>query len=299
MKTKRDFLTLDDLSVAEINQIISQGIELKKTPTPGLKLLSQKTLGLVFEKESTRTRVSFEVAMTKLGGHVIYLGTGASQLSRGESYADTARVLSRYLDAIVFRGYSQKDLEDMATHADIPVINGLTDLYHPCQILADLMTIQEKTGDYHQLKIAYIGDGNNMANSWLKASLKLGFALNMACPKGFEPLKNILKECHGKSHIHYGAKPLEAIKGVDVINTDTWFSMGQKVTAKKRNAFKGFQINKNLLKQASPNAIVLHCLPAHRGEEITNEVLDGEQSAVFDQAQNRLYVQMALLEFLL
>lgn len=299
MKSKRDFLTLDDLSIAEINQIISRGIELKKSLVPDLKPLSQKTLGLLFEKESTRTRVSFEVAMIKLGGHVIYLGGGTSQLSRGESYADTAKVLSRYLDAIVFRGYSQKDLEDMATHADIPVINGLTDLYHPCQILADLMTIQEKMGDYQLLKIAYIGDGNNMANSWLKAALKLEFQLNMACPKGFEPAKSILKECQGKSHISYGSSPIQALQEVDVINTDTWFSMGQKVTAKKRGAFKGFQVNKNLLKQGSNNAIVLHCLPAHRGEEITDEVLDGKQSVVFDQAQNRLYAQMALLEFLL
>jgi len=234
-----------------------------------------------------------------LGGSSLYLGRDSSQLSRGETYADTARVLSRYLDGIVFRTSLQGYLEEMATHATIPVINGLSDQYHPCQVLADLMTIRELKGDVKKMKVAWLGDGNNMANTWIEVSLLLGFELRVATPKGLGPLPSLVSRCREGGRVILGHDPRGAIEGADIVNTDTWFSMGQAESAEKRGAFAQFQVNRKLMAFASQKAIVLHCLPAHREEEITSEVLDGPQSAVITQAENRLYIQMALLETLL
>lgn len=259
--------------------------------------LKGKSIALIFEKESTRTRISFEVAVARLGGTAIYLGQNSSQISRGESYADTARVLSRYLNGLVMRTFSQDSLEELASHATVPVINGLTDEHHPCQLLADLMTVLEKKKGFSKLTIAYVGDGNNMTNSWMEAAAILGFRLNVACPKGYGPDAEILDRC--RKHVTLSGSAADAVAGADVVNTDTWFSMGQEVADEKRRAFSGFQVNSELLKKAKSDAIVMHCLPAHRGEEITDEVLDGPQSVVFDEAENRLYAQMALLEKLI
>lgn len=296
---KRDCLKLSDFSAKEINQLIHRALFFKKNKGRAPHKLKGKILGLVFEKSSTRTRVSFEAAMTRLGGSSVYLDKNASQLGRGETYADTARVLSRYLDGLVLRAYAQHDLEEMACHSRVPVINGLTDLYHPCQLLADLMTLIEHKKSLKKIKVAYVGDGNNMANSWLEASLLLGFELRIGSPSGFLPDAGLLEKVKKAGWITVSGDPVKTVKGVDAINTDTWFSMGQEVTNEKKGAFSGFQVNKELLSYAHKEAVVLHCLPAHRGEEITDDVMDGEHSVIFDQAENRLYVQMALLEKLL
>lgn len=296
----KDLLTLSDLSARDIDSLIARAFTFKKKGKRNrLKILSGSVVGLLFEKESTRTRVSFEVALMKLGGAGLYLGRDSSQLSRGETYADTARVLSRYLDGIVFRTSLQGYLEEMARHATIPIINGLSDQYHPCQVLADLMTVRELKGVVRKIKIAWLGDGNNMANTWIEAALLLGFELRVATPKGFGPLPSLVSRCQSVGTIHLGHDPREAIQRADVVNTDTWFSMGQTTSPEKRAAFSQFQINQKILSFAARNAIVLHCLPAHREEEITSDVLDGPQSAVVTQAENRLYIQMALLEKLL
>lgn len=295
---KKDFLTIADLKPDEILGIIKRAIALKKDKNCK-SALKGKVLGLVFEKESTRTRISFEVAMARLGGTAIYISPQSSQLSRGESYIDTARVLSRYLDVVVLRTFSQKNVEEFAANATIPVINGLTDLCHPCQVLSDLMTIYEKKGELKKLKIAYVGDGNNMAYSWIEAALLLGLSLRMACPTGYWPEGDIVSRIPKSSSVKLTENPVEAVKDCDVINTDTWFSMGQKAVTDKKKAFKSFQVNKELVGNASSDAIILHCLPAHRGEEITDEVMDGPQSVILEQAENRLYVQMALLEALM
>ncbi|OGQ08127.1 MAG: ornithine carbamoyltransferase [Deltaproteobacteria bacterium RIFCSPLOWO2_12_FULL_40_28] len=294
---KKDFLHINNFSVTELKLLIKRALTLKKTKKPPA-VLKGKVLGMIFAKESTRTRISFEVAMLKLGGHAIYLGQQSTQISRGESYADTGRVLSRYLDALVVRTYEQRDIEELAKYSTIPIINGLTDLHHPCQVLTDLVTLVEADKKLENTKICYIGDGNNMTNSWIEAALTLGLTLNIACPKGYEPDSLLLEKIKKHSHILFTHDPEEAIKNADVINTDTWFSMGQEISETKKESFKPFQINTCLLKQAHPQAIVLHCLPAHRGEEITDEVIDGPQSMVFEQAANRLYTQMALLEYL-
>ncbi len=296
---KRDCLKLSDFDAKEINRLMARALFFKKNKRRVPPKLKGKILGLIFEKSSTRTRVSFEAAMTRLGGSSVYLDKNASQLGRGETYADTARVLSRYLDGLVLRAYAQHDLEEMASHSRVPVINGLTDLYHPCQLLADLMTLMEHKKNLKNIKVAYVGDGNNMANSWLEASLLLGFELRIACPAGFLPSPDLLQQARRSPRITVSHDPVEMVKGVDAINTDTWFSMGQEVTKEKKEAFNGFQVNQKLLSHAHREAVVLHCLPAHRGEEITDDVMDGKQSVIFDQAENRLYVQMALLEKLL
>jgi len=295
MIKKMDFLTLFHFTKKELDQLIQRALKIKKTKHRS-NILKGKMLGLIFEKESTRTRVSFEVAMCRLGGGVTYLNQQSSQLSRGESYADTARVLSRYLDGLVLRTFSQEDLEELAAFSKVPVINGLTDLHHPCQVLTDLVTVVEFLGDYKKLTIAYIGDGNNMTNSWIEAAMVLGFQLQVACPKGYGPDPYLCEESKKFPNIVIGSNPVKAVERAHVINTDTWFSMGQKISTAKAKAFKGFQLNNSLLSKADPKAIVLHCLPAHRGEEITSDVLDGPQSVVFDEAENRLYTQMAILE---
>lgn len=295
---KRDFLTLFDVSAAEIGALLERASWYKLHRTK-VNILEGRVLGLIFEKKSTRTRVSFEVAISRLGGSAIYLGRDVTQLSRGESYADTARVLSRYVDILVLRTFAHQDLVELAGAASIPVINGLTDQFHPCQLLADLLTLKEKKGDLGLLKISYIGDGNNMAASWVNAAILLDLQLTVACPSGFGPAKEVVNRAKKSPKISFTNNVKLAIKDCDAVNTDTWFSMGQKISKKKQQAFKGFQINNKLLADAKKNVVVLHCLPAHRGEEITDQVLDGPHSVVFDQAENRLYVQMALMEMLL
>lgn len=298
----RHLLTDFDLQASEIEELFERTAWLKKrqksgkTHTP----LAGKTLGMVFEKSSTRTRVSFEVAMFQLGGHALNLTTQATQMGRGETYEDTARVLSRYVDCIMMRTFEQERIERMSRGSQVPVINGLSDLVHPCQLLTDMFTIVENKGGIEDMRVAYVGDGNNMANSWINCAIILGFELNLGIPEGFDPPAMILDKIKsgGYSNISLMRDPREAVKGVDVINTDTWISMGQegKDEDEKRKKFLPYQVNGNLLSLAAKDAIVLHCLPAHRGEEITDEVMDGPQSRVFDEAENRLHVQKAILE---
>lgn len=301
---KRDFLTILDLSSEEIDALFRRASTLKGDFKKGkLKpTLEGKTLGLVFDKPSTRTRVSFEVAMYQLGGRVIFMSSQDTQLSRQETLRDTALVLSRYIDGLVVRTFDDADLQELARHADIPVINGLTDLYHPCQVLGDILTIREKKGELKSLRIAWVGDGNNVAHSWINAAARLPFQLLLACPPGYEPKKEILETAKvlAGERIIYGNDPVEAVSGADVINTDVWTSMGQDAERQERlAAFRDYQINGDLLNKAKSDAIVLHCLPAHRGEEITDEVMDGPNSAIFDQAENRMHLQRALLDWLL
>jgi len=301
---KRDFLTILDLSSEEIDALFRRASTLKEDFKRGkLKAtLEGKTLGLIFEKPSTRTRVSFEVAMYQLGGRVIFMSSQDTQLSRDETLRDTALVLSRYIDGLVVRTFDDADLQELARHAEIPVINGLTDLYHPCQVLGDILTIKEKKGDLKSLRIAWVGDGNNVAHSWINAAARLPFQLLLACPPGYEPKEEILETAKvlAGARIIYGNDPVEAVRGADVINTDVWTSMGQDAERRERlAAFRDYQINGDLVKKAKSDAIVLHCLPAHRGEEITDEVMDGPNSAIFDQAENRMHLQRALLDWVL
>jgi len=256
---------------------------------------------MIFDKPSTRTRVSFEAGMAQLGGATIYLEHQQTQMARNEPMADTARVLSRYVDGVVMRTFAQGKLAELARHADIPVINGLTDTHHPCQVLSDLMTVEERFGKIEGLKIAWIGDGNNMANSWITAALRLDFELHLACPPGYEPDAALLRQAQQeKRPVFLDQDPQRAAAEAQVINTDVWASMGQEgEAADRQEAFWAYQVNAKLMSLAAPEAIVLHCLPAHREEEITGEVLDGPQSAVWDQAENRLHFQKALLEWLL
>jgi ornithine carbamoyltransferase len=300
---KRDLLTILDLSREEIVTLLARARELKalhkegRNPAP----LKGKTVAMIFDKPSTRTRVSFEAGIAQLGGTSIYLAPGQTQMSRNEPVADTARVLSRYVDGVVVRTFAQETVEDLARHATIPVINGLTDTHHPCQVLSDLMTMEERFGDFTGLKVAWVGDGNNMANSWITAAMHLDFPLHLACPEGYGPDNALLSLAQKEgARVFLGQDPKEAVAGALVINTDVWASMGQEDEAAERQKFfEPYQVNDELLKLAAPEAIVLHCLPAHRGEEITAAVLDGPQSAAWDQAENRMHFQKALLEWLL
>jgi ornithine carbamoyltransferase len=254
---------------------------------------------MVFQKASTRTRVSFEVGMTRLGGHALFLAPADTQIGRGEPVRDTARVLSRYADGIIIRTFSHAVAEEMAAASSVPVINGLTDDHHPCQVLADLMTAQESGLDLRKMTVAFVGDGNNVANSWVESAHLLGFTLRVACPEGYEPSARIRREAEavGRGDVRVLRDPVEAARGADILVTDVWTSMGQEKERRKRlAAFRGYRIDANLLRIAGKNAIVMHCLPAHRGEEITDEVIEGPRSAVFDEAENRLHVQMAILE---
>ena len=294
---KRDLITIKDLKTGEINALFELASELKLKRKRHEALLKNKTLGLVFEKPSNRTRVSFEVGMFELGGNSIYLGSGEIELGKRESVKDAARVLSRYLDVIVVRTFSHKRLIEFAQHATVPVINGLTDLLHPCQGLSDLFTIKEKKG-LKDVRIAFIGDGNNVLNSLLYGCNKFGIDVNVACPKGYEPDKDVIKDV--KDIVHFCDSIEEAAKGADIIYTDVWTSMGKEKEKEKRlKAFQGFQINRDVVKLAKKDALIMHCLRAHRGEEITDDVLDGSQSIVVDQAENRLHVQKAILVKLL
>jgi ornithine carbamoyltransferase len=301
---KKDLLSVYELELADFKAIFEKAGRLKvmhgerKLYTP----LKGKTLGMIFDKSSTRTRVSFEVGMYQLGGLALFLSQRDTQLGRGESVSDTAQILSRYLDGIMIRTFSQQMVEEFAAVATIPVINGLTDLLHPCQILSDLFTIMEKKGTYEGLKIAYVGDGNNIANSWINAAARLPFHLAVACPEGYDPDAGILsrgiKEAPEGIALH--RDPIEAVKNADVIYTDVWASMGQEAEQEERaKVFQPYQINKALISSAGEDVIVMHCLPAHRGEEITAEVIDGSRSVVIDQAENRLHVQKAIMEILI
>ena len=290
---KKDLLTINDLSAAEINDIFSMAGELKQKRKAFGEPLKGKTLGLIFEKPSNRTRVSFEVGMTELGGHAIYLGSYEIDLGKRESPKDVAKVLSRYLDGIVARTFSHKTVTELARYSSIPVINGLTDLQHPCQALSDIFTIKEKKG-LNNITMAYIGDGNNVLNSLLYICHKMGVRINIACPKGYEPKPDVLKDVAGSVRVF--SLPGEAVKGVDVVYTDVWTSMGQEKEQRKRlKVFRKFQVNMELLRSAKKDAVVMHCLPAHRGQEITDEVMDSQASIILDQAENRLHVQKAIL----
>ena len=303
----RDFLTVNDFTAAELMAILTFAQELKSSQKAGqaAALLAGKTLGMIFEKASTRTRVSFEVGMYQLGGYALYLNAADMQLGRGEEIKDTARVLSCYLDGIMIRTYAQRDVEELAAYADIPVINGLTDLLHPCQAMADLLTILEHKGKLQGVKVAYLGDGNNMAHSLLLACSKLGIDMAVASPAGYQPAADIVAAAQKNAQasgasVTLTKEPAAAVKAADVLYTDVWTSMGQEAEQSTRvKAFQSFQLNQRLLEQAKAEAIVMHCLPAHRGEEISEEVLEGPQSVVFAQAENRLHVQKAILAKLL
>lgn len=295
---KKDLLTIKDLTGEDIMALINRGLELKTRGRAVKRSLTGYTAGLMFDKASTRTRVSFQVAMAKLGGQTIFLSRSDTQMSRDEAISDTARVLSRYLDALIIRTYSQESIEEMSRWADIPVINALTDLYHPCQVLSDLMTVKEKRGSLDELKVAWIGDGNNVAHSWINAARVMGFDLVLACPRKYSPLPEVLEGT--KENVRVIEDPGEAAKGANVMNTDVWASMGQEDQRERRlHDFNGFQVDQALVGLADPHVLIMHCLPAHRGEEITSEVLDGPNSIVFDQAENKLYLHQALLESLL
>jgi ornithine carbamoyltransferase len=299
---KRDFLTLMDLSSDEVVLLLKRAIELKSGKDADKCPLIGKSIGLLFEKSSTRTRVSLEVGIYQLGAQTIYMSPKDTQIGRGETIHDTAKVLSRYLDAVVMRTYSHNILTEFASNSSIPIINGLSDLHHPCQILSDLMTILEKKGRLKDIKLTYIGDGNNVANSLIEAASLMGLTLVIACPRGYEPDPETLKKVRAlsDSRIAIMTDPAGAADNSDVVYTDVWVSMGQEEeAAKKKQEFMQYQINNKLLSYARKDAIVLHCMPAHRGEEITDEVIDGPRSAIFDQAENRLHTQKALLEFLL
>ncbi|MBI4237081.1 MAG: ornithine carbamoyltransferase [Deltaproteobacteria bacterium] len=301
----RHFLTIEDLNASELHAVLDRAAALKTARRAGKNdpTLRGKSLAMIFEKPSTRTRVSFEVAMYELGGHALHLTSQASQLGRGETYADTARVLSRFVHGITIRTFEQVRAEELAAAATVPVINALSDLSHPCQILADLLTIQETRGHLNDLKVAYVGDGNNVANSWIEAAIVLQFQLAIATPPGFEPAASLRSRVQqqGLRHVQIGHDAIAAVRDAHAINTDTWVSMGQEGAGEiaKKQAFTPFQVNAALLRHAAPDAIALHCLPAHRGEEITDDVMDGPQSRILDQAENRLHAQKALLEMLL
>lgn len=300
---KMHLLTIAGLTKHEIDTLLEMAATGKARHKMGIphNPLMGKTLGLIFEKSSTRTRVSFETAMHQLGGHAIFISQRDSQIGRGEPIKDTSRVMSRYVNAMVIRTFGHGIIEEYAAWATVPVINGLTDLHHPCQVLADVMTIVEKKGGYEGLKVCWIGDGNNMANSWIEAAGVLGFELALACPKGYFPDEAILKKAVAVNpKITVTESVDEAAVGADVLNTDVWASMGQEEeSVARKKAFEGFQINSRLLSLANKDAMVMHCLPAHRGEEITDEVMEGAQSAIWDEAENRLHIQKAILERLL
>ena len=302
---KRDFRTVLDVSVEELRRLLRTAAELKrgelKFSSPPL---AGKVMAMLFMKSSTRTRISFEVGMHRLGGHSLFLSSRDIQLGRGETIADTARVLSRYCDIIMARVFAHSDIEELAEFSSVPVVNGLSDEYHPCQALADLQTIEEKKGRLEGVRLAYLGDGNNVCHSLLLASAMVGVEIRVATPDGFEPKPRVVQKAREIASetgggVHIMSAPEEAVDGADVVYTDVWASMGQEDEAeRRRRVFAPFQVNAELLKKARPDAVVMHCLPAHRGEEITDEVIDGTQSVVFDQAENRMYAQQALLLFL-
>jgi ornithine carbamoyltransferase len=293
---KRDFLAIPDFSRDELEGILAYAARLKSGEEAG-RALGGKTLAMIFQKNSTRTRVSFEVGMYQLGGHALFLSDQDSQIGRGESLSDTARVLSGFVDGIMIRTYGHDEVVRLARFATVPVINGLSDLLHPCQVLADLQTVQEEFGDELEgRRVAWIGDGNNVANSWINAACRLGLELRLACPEGYGPDTAVLERAQAVADVRLMRDPREAAAGAHVVTTDVWASMGQEgQTSERIRAFTGFVVDSRLMTQASPGAIFLHCLPAHRGEEVASEVIDGPSSRVFVEAENRLHVQKALL----
>ncbi|HEY8861861.1 MAG TPA: ornithine carbamoyltransferase [Candidatus Limnocylindria bacterium] len=300
----RHFLSIADLSPAELTALLDDAEALKRDPVPADPPLRGRALAMIFEKPSLRTRLSFDVAMRDLGGHSSYLSPQEVGLGRRESVSDVARVVSRYVDVVVLRTFAHETLEEFAKYSSVPVINGLSDLTHPCQGLADIFTIRERTRSLPDVVAAYIGDGNNVAHSFMLGAAKTGMTLRVATPAGFEPLPRYreLAEQAARStgaRITFGQDPIAAVRDADVVYTDVWTSMGQEQEyERRRRAFQGFQVNRELLANAKPGAIVLHDLPAHRGEEITDDVIDGPQSAVFDQAENRLHAQKAVLRWI-
>ncbi len=296
----RHFLTLNDLSRGELRALIQRAIELKQMQHDGkiYQPLKNKVLGMVFEKSSTRTRVSFEAGMAQFGGHAIFLSPRDTQLGRGEPIEDSARVMSRMLDVIMIRTFEHEKIERFAEYATVPVINALTDRFHPCQLLADMQTWFEHRGDITGKTVAWVGDGNNMCHSYINAARQFGFQLRIAAPAGYLPATEVLTRAG--DHVSLCATPVEAATGADLVVTDVWSSMGQEEEQVAREqAFAGYQVNRELMAQASADALFMHCLPAHRGEEVTADVIDGPQSVVWDEAENRLHSQKALLEFLL
>jgi ornithine carbamoyltransferase len=296
----RHFLTLRDLSPREALDLMRRATDLKQMVRSGelYEPLKNRTLGMIFEKSSTRTRVSFETGMVQFGGHALFLSPRDTQLGRGEPIEDSARVLSRMVDAIMIRTFEQEKVEAFAAHSLVPVINGLTDRFHPCQLLADMQTYFEHRGGISGRKVAWIGDGNNMCHSYINASLLFDFELHIACPEGFEPDRDVLDAAGDRCRIH--REPDAAARGADLIVTDVWASMGQEEEQRQRAAiFTSFQVDDTVMARAAPDALFMHCLPAHRGEEVSASVIDGPQSVVWDEAENRLHAQKALLEFLL
>ena len=294
----KHLLKLADLSREELLSILNLADQLKYERKNGVvnETLKGKKLGMIFQKSSTRTRVSFEVGMYELGGYALFLSNRDLQIGRGEPVEDTARVLSRYLDDIMIRTFEQKEVEDLAKYGTVPVINGLTDYCHPCQVLADLMTVRERKGSFKNLKLCFIGDGNNMANSLMVGAVKTGMAFSIACPKGYEPDADLVKWAKENGDVTVTEDVIEAAKGADVVYTDVWASMGQEEEKKLREkAFAGYQINANVMKVAKKDAMVLHCLPAHRGEEISADVFEAHADEIFEEAENRLHAQKAVL----
>ncbi|MDK2916097.1 MAG: ornithine carbamoyltransferase [Euryarchaeota archaeon] len=296
---KKDFLSIIDLDEYELESIVADAVRLKRLKSAGTahEFLRGRSLGMIFEKASTRTRVSFEVGMSDLGGHALFLNPQDMQLGRGEEIRDTARVLARYVDAVMIRAYSHATVEEFARYADVPVVNGLSDRLHPCQVLADIMTLTERFGDLHGLKLAWVGDGNNVCNSWILSSALTGMEIAVASPPRYRPKDEIVDRARAMGgKVTIVTDPIEAVRDADVLYTDIWVSMGdEQERAERLRALRGYTIDSRLLAQASPDALVMHCLPAHRGEEITDEVMEGPQSIVWDQAENRLHAQKALL----
>lgn len=295
---ERHFLRLTDWTSAALRETLATARRLKARHRDlAYRPLAGRTLGMIFMKSSTRTRVSFEVGTFELGGHALFLSSRDIQLGRGEPVADTARVLSRYVDGVMIRTFDQEDVEGLARHGSVPIINGLTDLLHPCQVLADVFTVQEAFGeDLSDVRVAWIGDGNNMANSWLNAARRFGLSLRLACPEGYEPDAGVLEAARGEADVEVVRDPAEAIRDARVVTTDVWASMGQEEEAERRRRdLADYRVSEDLMTRAAEDAIFLHCLPAHRGEEVTAGVIDGPRSRVWDEAENRLHVQKALL----
>jgi len=294
-------LTIHDLSASDVADIFTLAADVKADPVKFAETLCGRTLAMIFQKSSTRTRVSFEVGMVQLGGSALFLSGNDIQLGRGETIADTARALSRYVDAVMIRSFAHEDAQDLARHGSVPVINGLDDLVHPCQGLADLFTMREKLGELKGRKLAYVGDGNNVAHSLLYAGAKTGVNVSVASPQGYEPKAQVLEAARSDAAgtaamLDVGSDPAEAVAGADAVYTDVWASMGQEAQrAKRLKAFQGYQVDEKLMALAKPTAMFMHCLPAHRGEEVATEVIDGPQSVVWDEAENRLHVQKAIL----
>jgi ornithine carbamoyltransferase len=295
----RDFLQITDFTRPELDRLFTLAEQMRSGAYTG-KPLAGKSLAMIFMKASTRTRVSFEVGTYQLGGHALFLSPRDVQLGRGEPIADTARVLSRYVNGVMIRTFAHQDAEVLARYAGVPVINGLTDMVHPCQVLADLLTVKQHLGGYEGKVVAWIGDGNNMANSWINAANRFGFELRLACPDGYEPADHLLAEAKKHATVTVTRDPMAAVEGAHVVTTDVWASMGQEQEAKTRaKAFAKYVVNAKLMAKADPRAIFLHCLPAHRGEEVAADVIDGPQSRVWDEAENRLHVQKAVMAVLM